>query len=221
MNRMNKPSQRPLLAALAAALLATALAGCAPLLVGGAAVTALVAVDRRSSGAQLEDETIELRGSARIREALGSRVHVNLNSYNRQVLLTGEVPDEASRQTVEQIVSKIDNVRGVFNELALMSPSSLSQRSSDLLVAGKVKATLVDARDLQATAFDVVTERGIVYLMGRVTQREADRATALVRSVGGVKRVVRVLEIISEEELARLSAAQAPARPASAAGAGN
>ncbi len=204
-----KTLQRLTLAAVAATSLATALSACAPLVIGGAAMTAMVAVDRRTSGIQLEDEGIELRAANRIREALGGRVHVNVTSYNRQVLLTGEVPDEAARQTVEQIASRVENVRGVINELAIGAPSSLSQRSNDLLVAGKVKATLIDARDLSAPAFKVVTERGIVYLMGRVTTREAERATALVRMVGGVQRVVRALEIISEDELRRLQPPQA------------
>lgn len=215
---MKKNLQRLALTTLAAACLAAVLPACAPLLAGGAAVTALVAVDRRTSGTQLEDETIELKGHTRIGDALGSRVHVNVNSFNRQVLLTGEVPDEATKQTVEQIVSKLENVRGVINELAITSPTSLSQRSSDALVTGKVKATLVDARELTATAFRVVTERGIVYLMGRVTQREADRATALVRNVSGVNRVVRALEIISEDELAQINAQRQPAKSANPPG---
>jgi osmotically-inducible protein OsmY len=205
---MNPPI-RLALAALATASLAASLTACAPLVIGGAAVTALVAVDRRTSGTQLEDESIELKTASRIREALGGRVHVNVNSYNRQVLLTGEVPDEATRQTVEQIASRVENVRGLLNELAVAIPSSLTQRSNDLLITGKVKATLVDARDISATAIKVVTERGIVYLMGRVTAREADRATALIRQVGGVQRVVRAFEIISEEELRRLQPPQA------------
>ncbi len=211
--------QRLTLPALAAAVLATTLAGCAPLVVGGAAVGTMVAVDRRTSAAQLEDETIELRAGSRLRENLGSLAHINVTSYNRQVLLTGEVPDAASKQLAEQTVTKVDNVRSVINELAIMRPSSLTQRGNDIYITGKVKATLVDAKDLTATAFKVVTERGTVHLMGRVTQRESERATALVRQVSGVSRVVRAFEIISEEELARI-APKAPAQgtvPVSAA----
>ncbi|MEY4711181.1 MAG: hypothetical protein RIS88_631, partial [Pseudomonadota bacterium] len=120
-------------------------------------------------------------------------------------------------------VAKVDNVRSVVNELAVMGPSSLTQRGNDVYITGKVKATLVDAKDLTATAFKVVTERGAVYLMGRVTQRESDRATALVRQVSGVNRLVRVFDIITEEELGRISS-KAPtpapaAQPASAASA--
>ena len=203
---MKTTLQRIVLSTLAAAALASGLSACAPLIVGGAAVGTLVAIDRRTPGAQLEDETIELRAGSRIRESLGNRTHVNVTSYNRQVLLTGEVPDEATRQTVDQIVAKVENVRAVVNELGIMPPSSLSQRSNDTLVTGKMKASLIDARDLQSNAFKVVTERGVLYLMGRVTAREAERATQIARGISGVARVVRVFEVISDEELARLNA---------------
>jgi osmotically-inducible protein OsmY len=211
--------QRLTLPALAATVLATTLSGCAPLVLGSAAMGTMVAVDRRTSGTQLEDETIELRAGSRMGENFGSRAHINVTSYNRQVLLTGEVPDAATKQQAEQIASKVENVRSVINELAVMGASSLTQRGNDVYITGKVKATLVDAKDLTATAFKVVTERGTVHLMGRVTQRESERATALVRQVSGVTRVVRAFEIISEEELTRISPkAPAPARaPATAA----
>ncbi len=186
------------------ATLGGVLSACAPLVVGGAAVgTALVASDRRTSGTQLEDEGIELRAVGRINDSLGSRVHVNVTSYNRQVLLTGEVPSAQDKQLIEQIVSRVENVRSIVNELAVLGASSLTQRSSDSLITGKVKAAMVDSKDLFANAFKVVTERGIVYLMGRVTQREANRATDLARGIGGVQKVVRVFEIISEEQLQR------------------
>lgn len=192
---------------------ASLLSACAPIVLGGAAVGALVATDRRTSGAQLEDEGIELRSGGRIRDALGDRVHVNVTSYNRQVLLTGEVPNQQDRQLVEQIVSRVDNVRSIVNELGVMSASSLTQRSSDSLTTGKVKAAMVDAKDIFANSFKVITERGTTYLMGRVTQREANRATEITRGVSGVQRVVRVLEVISEEELQRTLPQQAPAAP--------
>ena len=163
----------------------------------------MVATDRRTSGTQLEDETIELRASAKVRDTFGEKVHVNVTSYNRQVLLTGEVPSEQERQAVSAIVEKVENVKSVANELSAMPNASLGSRSNDLVVTGKIKATLVDSRDLFANAFKVVTERNTVYLMGRVTQREADSATALIRNVGGVNKVVRMFEIISEEELRR------------------
>lgn len=198
-----------LLAALTAALLGSA---CAPLVVGGAVVGgAFVATDRRTSGTQLEDEGIELKAGARIKEQLGGRGHINVNSYNRLVLLSGEVPNEADRATAERVATQVENVQRVLNELAIGPSSALSGRSSDLLIASKMKASLVDARDLISNAFYVVVERGTVYLMGRVTEREADRAVAIARGISGVQKVVRAFEIISEEELARITPKSVPA----------
>jgi len=195
----------------------TALSGCAALLVGGAVVGgSLIATDRRSSGTQLDDRSIELKSSTRVREVLGDRGHVNVTSYNRMVLLSGEVPTEENKAALEQTVAKIDNVRSVFNELSVQTASSLSNRSNDALVTSKVKATLVDAGDISANAFKIVTERGTVYLMGRVTEREAERASDLTRSISGVQKVVRVLEVISEAELAEVNPRGAPKQPAPA-----
>lgn len=211
-----------ILATAATALLTGALTACVPLVLGGAAAGgSLVATDRRTSGAQLEDEGIELRASSRLRTALGERAHVNLTSYNRQVLLTGEVPTAQDKQLVEQIVSRVENVSSVVNELAVMGNTSLTNRSSDVLVTGRVKAALIDAPDLFANSFKVVTERGTTYLMGRVTQREADRGTAVVRSTPGVQKVVRILDIISEEELARMLPTPSKPAPAGAKPASN
>ncbi|WP_309678754.1 BON domain-containing protein [Polaromonas sp.] len=203
------------LALCAATLLTGALTACVPLVVGGAfAGGTMLATDRRTSGAQLEDEGIELRASSRIRGNVGDRAHVNLTSYNRQVLLTGEVPSAQDKQLVEQIVSRVENVNSVVNELAVSGNSSLSQRSTDVLVTGRVKANLLDARDLQSNVFKVVTERGTTYLMGRVSQREADRATQVVRATPGVQKVVRIFELLSDDELARMSSStSAPVRP--------
>lgn len=202
---------RATLTLLTAATLLTGLSACAPLVVGGFATTAVMATDRRTSGTQLEDEGIELRAANRLREALGERGHINITSYNRQALLTGEVPTEADRQRAEQVLAGVDNVRSVVNELAVLGNSTFSQRSSDALITGRVKAAIVDARELASHAFKVVTERGTVYLMGRVTEREATRVAEVTRHVPGVQRVVRVLEVISEEELARLQPKSAPA----------
>jgi osmotically-inducible protein OsmY len=196
----------------ALALVVTSLAGlsgCFPVLVGGAVMGGLVATDRRTSGSVVEDEGIELRSSSRIKDALGDRGHINVTSYNRQVLLSGEVPSAQDKQLVEQIVSRVDNVRNIVNELAVMGNASLTQRSSDSLITGRVKASLVDAKDLFSNAFKVVTERGTTYIMGRVTEREAKRATQVVSSTSGVQKVVRIFEIISEEELARMLPPQA------------
>jgi osmotically-inducible protein OsmY len=139
-----------------------------------------------------------------VREVLGDRGHVNVTSYNRMALITGEVPTEADRTAVEQAIARIENVRSTVNDLAVMGPSSLTARSNDAILTSKVKATYVDAKDLQATAVKVVTERGTVYLMGRVTEREASRAVELARGIAGVQKVVRVFEILSEAELATL-----------------
>ena len=196
--------KRLALSVCAVTLLSGALTACFPLVVGAVAGGALMSTDRRTSGAQLEDEGIELRGISRIRSNVGERAHVNLTSFNRQVLLTGEVPNAQDKQLIEQIASRVENVTGVVNELAVTSHSTLTQRASDTLVTGRVKAGLLDASDLFANSFKVVTERGTVYLMGRVTQREANRGTEVVRGTTGVQKVVRFFEIISEAELVRL-----------------
>jgi len=194
---------------------AALLPACAPLVLGGAMVGgSLMAIDRRTSGAQVEDQAIELKSLSRISD-LATLGHVSITSYNRMVLITGEVPTEADRTRVEEAMQKVENVRSVVNELAVMGNSSLGARSNDSILSAKVKATLVDAKDMQAHAVKVVTERGSVYLMGRVTEREAGRATDLARSVSGVLKVVRVFEVISESELAELTA-RSPAKAASA-----
>jgi osmotically-inducible protein OsmY len=217
---MNRKLYRSLpLCSVAAALLAGALAGCAPLIVGTAAVgTAMMVTDRRTSGAQIDDETIELRAASRLSEALGDRVHINVSSFNRQVLLTGEAPTDAMKQQAEQVVSRVENVRTIVNEIAVMAPTSLTQRSNDTLITGKVRASFVDASDLQTSAFRVVTERGNVYLMGRVSAREADRATSIARQISGVQRVVRIFEVMTPEELRAAGIAPAGGKaPASTA----
>ena len=208
---MTYPTRRLLTLLTLTVVLGSSLTACFPLAVGGAVMGGLVATDRRTSGAQLEDQGIELRAASRIRDNLGERVHVNVTSYNRRVLMTGEVPTEQDRQLVEQLVSRVENVQLVVNELAVLGKSSLSQRANDTLVDGKVKAGFVDAKDLFAQSIKVVTERGTVYLMGRVTQREADRATDIARATSGVQKVVRVFEIISEDELRSLLPPPAPA----------
>jgi osmotically-inducible protein OsmY len=178
------------------------LASCAaPLMFGGVLGTAMVASDRRTTGIQVEDEGIEQRGASAIRENFGSKEHINITSYNRQVLITGEVSNDTVRRQVEQLIGQVQNVRAVVNELAIGPASSFGDRSSDTVLVGKVKAAMVDSEDVFANVFKVVGERGTIYLMGRVTQREGQRATDVVRGVSGVKRVVRVFEYITEEEL--------------------
>ena len=209
---INFAIKRLTLAMATAAALSGALTACIPLVIGGAAAGgSLVVTDRRTSGAQLEDEGIELRSSSRLRGNLVERAHINVTSYNRQVLLTGEVPTAQDKQLAEQIVTRVENVAAVINELGVMGNSSLVQRSSDVLITGRVKSMLIDAADLYSNSFKVVTERGTTYLMGRVTQREAERGTEVVRSTPGVQKVVRMFEIISQEELAKML--PEPAKP--------
>jgi osmotically-inducible protein OsmY len=190
-------------AVLAVAL--SSLSGCAPLLVGGAVMTGVVATDRRTTGAQVEDEGIELKVASAVRQDLGDRVHLNVTSFNRKVLLSGEARTQADKDRAEKLAQSQENVQSVVNDLAVAMPSSLTQRSKDTVITSQVKAAFIDAKDLQVNSIKVVTERGIVYLMGRVTVREAKRASDTVRGIGGVVKVVRVFDEISEEELKRLS----------------
>ena len=205
---MNTQFKRVMLATLAAGAVISSLSACAPLMVGGAVMGGFVAIDRRTTGIQLEDEGIELRTAQGLRQNLSASAHVNVTSYNRMVLLTGEVGSAADKERAERLAKSQENVNSVVNDLAIEPASSLTQRSKDVIITGQVKALLVDAKDLQSSAFKVVTERGVVYLMGRVTNREAQRASEIARStsIGGVVKVVRVFEIITEEELKRISA---------------
>lgn len=199
---------RALSRAVALSALAAALAGCAPLIVGGAVVgSGLVITDRRTTGTQVEDQSIEFKAAARVRE-LATLGRVDVVSYNRIVLLTGEVPAAADRAAVEKAVAAVENVRSVVNELTVGDKPSLAARSNDAVLAGKVVATMIDTKDVQANAYKVVAERGVVYLMGRVTEREAQRGAEIARSVSGVQKVVRVFEILTDAELAALSAAR-------------
>lgn len=184
-------------------LAAASLSACAPMLLGTAVGGALIASDRRTSGAQVEDKAIELKTSNRLGDAFGSRAHINVNAYNRMVLLSGEVPAEPDILTAGQIASRVENVTHVVNQLIVAPNSSLGSRSNDVLLEGKVQATLVDASDVVSGAFDIVVERGEVYLMGIVSEREANRAAELTASIDGVKKVVKAFQIISEDELAK------------------
>lgn len=195
--------RRPVALTVATLALAGALSACAPLVVGTAVGSGvLVATDRRTSGTQLEDQGIELKAQNRIRDTVGDKSRVTVTSYDRQVLLTGEVFSEADKAAIEAAVAKVENVRNVVNDLVVGWPASAADRSRDLLLTTKVKATLVDAKDLSANAFTVVTERETVYLMGKVTEAEATRAIELIRTISGVKKVVRLLDIITPEQLA-------------------
>lgn len=202
---MKTAMKLPLLSCVLVGAVLSGLSGCAPLIVGGAVMTGVVATDRRTAGTQLEDEAIELKVASAVRQNLGDRVHLNVTSFNRQVLLSGEAATAADRERAEKLAQSQENVKTVVNDLAVMAPSSLTQRTKDTVTTSQIKAAFIDAKDLQSNSIKVVTERGVVYLMGRVTQREAKRATDIARSVGGVAKVVRVFEDISEEELKRLS----------------
>lgn len=192
---------RPLATVAAALAAASLMSACAPLLIGGAVVgSGLVATDRRTAGIQIEDESIELRAASRIRE-LATLGQVSVTSYNRMVLLTGEVPGAPERAAVEAAVAKVENVRAVVNEIVVAPNSAFSSRAEDGRLASKVKLTLVDAKDVQANAFKVTCERRVVYLMGRVTEREANRGAELASQVSGVEKVVKVFEIIGEKDL--------------------
>ncbi len=176
------------------------LAGCIePVVVGGAAVTGvLVGTDRRLADVQLGDERIDWTASSRIGERFGDQVHVNAHSFDYAVLLTGEVPDAKTKTDVERLVSEINGVKSIVNELQIAGPSSMSSRGNDTYLTGKVKAAFVNAGKFQANHVKVVTEAGVVYLLGLVTRQEADEATEIARSIGGVMKVVRVFEYISE-----------------------
>ncbi|MBU6502241.1 MAG: BON domain-containing protein [Burkholderiales bacterium] len=194
-------SKRLVLTALMALGTAASLSGCFPVVAAGAAGGALVATDRRSAGIQLVDQEIELKANKALRNSPLEPAHIDVTSYNRRVLLTGEVPTDQAKQQAAQLVSGVENVGSVVNELEVGFNASLTQRSSDAVITGRIKASFVDAKDLSASAFKVVTENGVVYLMGRVTQREADRATDIARSISGVQRVVQIFDIVDDAHL--------------------
>jgi osmotically-inducible protein OsmY len=183
----------------------TQLSGCVALLgLGAVAGGGMVYVDRRTSGTQIEDEAIELKGGRRAGEVMGGRGHLNVTSFNRVVLVTGEVPEEADKEAVGRALAGIDNVSRVQNEIEIGFSASITSRSNDALITSKVKASLIDAKDLQSNVIKVITEHGVVYLMGVVSQREADRAAEVARGVNGVKKVVRVFQVLSDDELAHI-----------------
>jgi osmotically-inducible protein OsmY len=186
-----------LLAAAALAVACLVTSGCAPLVIGAAVGgTALVATDRRSVGAQADDEAIELKIADMRNNRYGDRVHVNVTSYNGIVLLTGEVPDEATRQAIVDMARTTNRVRRVQDEMVIAAPSPLSERTNDTFITSKVKARFVEQNRFAANHVKVVTERGVVYLMGLVNRNEADAAAQIAASTSGVVRVVKVFEYI-------------------------
>jgi osmotically-inducible protein OsmY len=191
----------PLARLLLALSVAASVQGCAEAIVGTAVVGAIAANDRRTLGAQTDDKAITLKAETHIPALIGEAGHVNIASFNRKVLLTGEVRNEDIKTLVERDTANIQGVQSVVNELEIADRSNYTSRGNDALLTGKVKASFIDTKELSATAIKVVTERETVYLMGRVTQLEGQRAAEVARGVTGVKRIVKVFDYINEDEL--------------------
>ncbi len=202
-----KKAARPLVTIGLCCAAVVSLQGCVEMIVGSAIVGTFAASDRRTFGAQTEDKSITLKGEIRMARVFGSAAHINVSSFNRRVLLTGEVGDEQTKASAEREMSAIDGVLMVSNEIQVAGLSNYTSRSSDAVITTKVKASLVDTRDIYSSAFKVVTEAGVVYLMGRVSQREGNVAGEVARGVYGVRKVVKVFEYISEDELKSLTPA--------------
>lgn len=210
-------TQRLLLASLAFASLAT-VSGCGLLVVGGTAVTtAVVATDRRTTGEQVEDQSIELKVAAEMRRLFEDRARVAATSYAGLVLLTGDVPTEADKQKAQRAAAGVEKVKKVINELHVGELASLSVRSNDTWITSKVLTTLINTKEVPSRTITVQTERGIVYLLGKVTQDEGQRAAIAASRVSGVNKVVKLFEYVAAESLAQ---PLAPATPAPAANSG-
>lgn len=177
-------------------LMATQLTACLPAVVGGAAAGGVMAADRRTSGIYIEDQGIEIKAEKNIKDQLGDKIHVNVTSYNRNVLITGEADDEATKAKAEAIVKAVDNVKHVTNELAIDMKSTISNRNNDAYVTSKVKARMLKEGRFPANYVKVVTESSVVYLMGLVTKQEAQDAVEIASGTDGVYRVVKVFEYI-------------------------
>ncbi|NMF97833.1 BON domain-containing protein [Aromatoleum toluolicum] len=203
-NKTLQASRRTLILGLGAAATLPLLQGCFPLVAGGVGAGAAMVADRRTSGAYVEDEGIEWRTSSALRDRLGDAVHVNVTSFNRNVLLTGEAPSEAHRAEAERVAGSIANVKGIVNEIQVAGTSSLTSRGNDSLITSKVKARFVDSAQFSANHIKVVTEAGTVFLLGIVTRREADAATEVARRTDGVRKVVRVFEYITDQQARQL-----------------
>jgi len=197
MNRRNRNGWRGGAAA-AALLSAFLLQGCIEAMVVGGATGAFVAADRRQPEVVAGDERVGLTALARIGNRFGDNTHVNVTSYNYNVLLTGEVPDAKAKSEIERIVRQIPQAKGAVNELQVAGPATLTSRGNDTYLTGRVKGAFVTENKFQANHVKVVTESGVVYLLGLVTHKEADDATAIARSIGGVKKVVRIFEYLTQ-----------------------
>jgi osmotically-inducible protein OsmY len=177
-------------------LVATQLSACLPAVVGGAAAGGVMAVDRRTSGIYIEDQGIEIKAEKNIMDQLGDKIHANVTSYNRNVLITGEAEDEATKAKAEAIVKAVDNVKAITNELAIDMKSTIANRNNDAYVTSKVKANMLKEGRFPANYVKVVTESSVVYLLGLVTHKEADDAVEIASSTNGVHKVVKVFEYI-------------------------
>lgn len=191
------------------------LPACAPLVIGGiAAGTAIVATDRRTTGAQLDDKTIQVRVANELSSALkGNDIHINVNSFERRVLLTGEVPNEAVKKQAAEIAARSANVRVVNNETVVAAPSTFGERTDDNALGTRVRAAFVNTRDIAFNSVDIVTERKVIYLMGAVTQKEGDVAAHVASRVSGVQQVVKLFEHESPDDINRRRTGAAPPPP--------
>jgi osmotically-inducible protein OsmY len=186
----------PLTQLLIAAVISTQLTACIPVVAGGAAAGGLMAADRRTSGAYVEDEAIEIKAEKNIDDQLGDKIHVNVTSYNRNVLITGEAIDEATKAKAESIANNVANVRGITNELIISATSPHTERNNDAYITTKVKARMLTENRFPVNYVKVVTEGSVVYLMGIVTHKEADDAVEIARGTDGVQKVVKVFEYL-------------------------
>jgi osmotically-inducible protein OsmY len=203
--------RRPLLGLALGTVLCASLQGCLPLVVGATAVGSMAAVDRRSLGMQTDDKTIELKGEGRASKITGDKGRVAVTSYNRMVVLSGEVADEKMKAEVQAQIATLGDLKKIENDLEVAPVSTVSARSSDLLITSKVKAAIIDTKDLYISAFKVHTDRGVVYLLGRVTQREAKLGAEVARNAASdIRKVVKLFEYITEDELLEIKTKSSP-----------
>lgn len=185
-----------------------ALQGCFPVVAAGVTSGVMATVDRRSLGTQTEDESIEWKAGAQVGEKLGDKAHLNFTSYNRKVLMTGEVPNEEAKSEAERIVGGLPNVQGVHNELVVGPASSFSNRSNDSFITSKIKSRSLDSGKFNPVHVKVVTEAGSAFLLGMVTQAEANAAINVARTTAGVKKVVNLMETITPAQARELDIVQ-------------
>ena len=203
--------RRPLLGIALGTVLCASLQGCLPPVVGATAVGSMAAVDRRSLGMQTDDKTIELKGEGRASKITGDKGRVAVTSYNRMVVLSGEVADEKMKAEVQAQIATLGDLKKIENDLEVAPVSTVSARSSDLLITSKVKAAIIDTKDLYISAFKIHTDRGVVYLMGRVTQREAKLGAEVARNAASdIRKVVKLFEYITEDELLEIKTKSSP-----------